>query len=329
MSSPTAGPTRPTLLVLAAGMGSRYGGLKQIDRFGPHGETLIDYSVYDAQRAGFGKVVFVIRREFEQDFRRIIGDHYASRFDVDYAYQELDALPPGCELPAGRSKPWGTGHAILVAKDVVHEPFAVINADDFYGREGYAAAVTHLETARDQEGVADYAMVGYRLKNTLSDHGRVSRGVCQVDHAGRLAHVIETHGIRRESSGVLADDPAGVELAFTLDDEQIVSMNLWCFTPSIFQHLERQFIDFFNARSSEPKSEFYIPAAVSQLIESGHVSAKVLACDAQWFGVTYQGDKPGVEDALAQRVEAGEYPAPLWSDAASADASDRGQGVPV
>ncbi|MEO1236493.1 MAG: sugar phosphate nucleotidyltransferase [Planctomycetota bacterium] len=307
--------SRSTLLVLAAGMGSRYGGLKQIDRFGPHGETIVDYSVYDALRAGFGRVVFVIRREFEDAFRRTVGDRYERHLDVGYAYQELDALPAGHDLPAGREKPWGTGHAILVAKGVIHEPFAVVNADDFYGREAYATAAAYLDRAADRGGVADYAMVGYQVANTLSAHGQVSRGVCRVDPAGNLADVEETHGIRRESGRVVADDPAGGDTPVTLGEAQLVSMNFWCFTPSIFAHLEEQFAAFLAARGSEPHSEFYIPSAVNTLVHAGRATARVLACDARWFGVTHREDKPGVESALRERVASGVYPAPLWSSA--------------
>ena len=314
----------PTLLILAAGMGSRYGGLKQIDAFGPHDEAIIDYSIYDARRAGFGKVVFVIRRHFEAAFVEKIGRRYAASLDVDYAYQELDAAPPaGFDLPPGREKPWGTGHAILVARHAVREPFAVINADDFYGADGYRAAaqglaeLDHTDTTKTNtahNGPARYCMVGYRLANTLSEHGAVSRGVCQTDDTGRLTHVVETHGIQRDTqtARITADPPDTDQSPPTLTGDEVVSMNLWGFTPSVFDHLDARFADFLQRRGHEPKSEFYIPFAVNDLIQSGRAQVRVLPCEASWFGVTYRDDKPYVELAIAQRVAQGEYPSPLW-----------------
>jgi NDP-sugar pyrophosphorylase family protein len=301
--------TQPTLLVLAAGMGSRYGGLKQLDAIGPAGETIIDYSVYDAKRAGFGKVVFVIRHDIEDVFKDKVGSRYAGEIPVAYAYQQLDALPAGFSVPEGREKPWGTGQAILVARDLINEPFAVINADDFYGAEGYTTAYKHLQQAQDA-GKADYCMVGYRLGNTLSEHGSVSRGICHRDAGGCLDHVVETHNIARAGGGIQTDGPDGGKQGLTGDE--VVSMNLWGFTPSIFDHLESQFKRFLKTRGGEMKSEFYIPSVVNELIQSGQVRAMVLSCKAKWFGVTFREDKPSVEESIRKLVEGGVYPSPLW-----------------
>jgi UTP-glucose-1-phosphate uridylyltransferase len=301
--------TQPTLLVLAAGMGSRYGGLKQLDAIGPAGETIIDYSVYDAKRAGFGNVVFVIRRDIEDVFKDKVGCRYAGEIPVTYAYQQLDALPAGFSVPEGREKPWGTGHAILAARDLINEPFAVINADDFYGAGGYTTACKHLQRAQDS-GNADYCLIGYRLGNTLSEHGSVSRGICQRDTDGYLDHVVETHNIARADGGIHADGPDGGKQR--LSGDEVVSMNLWGFTPSIFDHLESQFKRFLKTRGGEMKSEFYIPSVVNELIQSGQARAKVLSCEAKWFGVTFREDRPSVEESVRKLVEGGVYPSPLW-----------------
>lgn len=303
---------QPTLLVLAAGMGSRYGGLKQLDTVGPSGETIMDYSIHDARRAGFGKVVFVIRRDMEEAFHAAVGQSYADRIPVEYAFQELDALPNGFTVPQGRTKPWGTGHAILVASDFIDQPFAVINADDFYGQSGLAAAADHLKTARDQ-AVADYSMVAYRLANTLSEHGSVSRGICQVDDDHALKNVVETHDIRPEGDRILATDPSNGEQTLTLTGDERVSMNLWGFTPSIFDHLEQQFTDFLRERGDEAKSEFYIPSVVNHLIQTGQARVTVQDCDATWIGVTFKQDKPRVQQRIGQMISDGVYASPLWS----------------
>lgn len=306
--------TQPSLLVLAAGMGSRYGGLKQLDTVGPNGETIMDYSIFDARRAGFGKVVFVIRRDMEEAFHAAVGQRYADRIPVAYAFQELDALPQGFDVPDGRTKPWGTGHAILVARDFLNEPFAVINADDFYGQSGLAAAAEHLRNASDDQTVADYSMVGYRLSNTLSEHGSVSRGVCQVDEHQALKHVVETHEIRREGQHIRAADPTGGEQPIILTGDERVSMNLWGFTPSIFDHLEHQFTAFLRERGGEAKSEFYIPSVVNQLIQTGQARVAVQDCDASWIGVTFKEDKPRVQQRISAMIHDGVYASPLWSD---------------
>ncbi|GAB5561032.1 MAG: nucleotidyltransferase [Synoicihabitans sp.] len=286
-----------TLLVLAAGMGSRYGGLKQLDPVGPGGETILDYAVYDARRAGFDRVVFVIRRDFEEIFREQIGSRYAKVIAVDYAFQSLDQLPEGTSLPAEREKPWGTGHAVWCARDVVPGPFAVINADDFLGRDAFVQLAAFIA-----DPDADHAMVGYALGNTLSEQGSVSRGVCQVDEQGNLLEVVEHTGITK----------ADVGDGKTFSGEEVVSMNCWAFQPSFWPALDRQWRAFIATRLNEPKAEFYLPAAVSEEIAAGRCAVKVRRTSASWFGVTYREDKPMVEATLQAMVEKGEYPASLF-----------------
>lgn len=288
----------PALLVLAAGMGSRYGGLKQLDPVGPAGETILDYAVFDAIRAGFGRVVFVIRRDFEMAFRAQVAARYAGRIRVDTVFQSLDALPPGVQPPAGREKPWGTGHAVWCAREALAEPFAVINADDFLGRDAFVQLAQFFA-----QPDADHAMVGYRLGNTLSEHGTVSRGVCTVDAQGRLQRVVEQTGI------AVADVGPGRPYS----GDEIVSMNCWAFTPSFLSALDRQWQAFVATRAGELKSEFYLPAAVSAEIEAGRITVAVRPTTASWFGVTYREDKPRVQAILADRVARGEYPAPLFT----------------
>lgn len=299
---------KPTLLVLAAGMGSRYGGLKQIDPVGPSGETLLDYSVYDAIRAGFGRVVFVIRRDIDAEFRDKVGARYAGAVPVEYVYQELDALPDGFSVPDGRTKPWGTGHAILVAKDAVKEPFAVINGDDFYGRDAFEQLAKHLQTV-NTDGL-QLAMVAYALKNTLSDHGTVSRGVCTVSKEGLLATVEEVTAIQRECCGGATAKEADGDVRMFKGTE-LVSMNLWGFSPLLFVELERQFKAFLEARGGEEKSEFYIPFAIDELVQQGKATVQVLKTSSVWCGVTYREDKPIVQQRLQQMIDAGDYPASL------------------
>jgi NDP-sugar pyrophosphorylase family protein len=290
----------PTLLVLAAGMGSRYGGLKQIDPVGPSGETVLDYAVYDARRAGFGKVVFVIRKDFEALFREKIGARYAGKIAVDYVFQSLDALPAGATVPAGREKPWGTGHAVWCARDAVKENFAVINADDFYGADSFAQLGKFLGAARGPQ----FAMVGFRIANTLSEHGAVSRGICVCDAAGNLVSITETHGITPAEVG------AGLGKKFPGD--QFVSMNCWGFTPALFGALDTQWREFLAARSGDLKAEFYLPGAVSEQIAHGQATVRVLPTASSWFGITYRDDKPRVTAAIAELVQRGEYPSSLW-----------------
>jgi hypothetical protein len=291
----------PTLLVLAAGMGSRYGGLKQIDPVGPSDETVLDYAVFDAMRVGFKRVVFVIRRDFEEIFRAKIGARYAGRLAVDYVYQSLDALPDGFAVPAGREKPWGTGHAVWCARDVVRENFAVINADDFYGADSFAQLADFLGGARGPQ----FAMVGFKLSQTLSEHGAVSRGVCATDVDGALRSITEQTGIVR------ADVGAGPSNKYS--GAELVSMNCWGFTAALFPVLDAEWRAFLRARGGEPTAEFYLPTAVSTLLARGAVGVRMLSTASAWFGVTYRDDKPRVTAAIAELVERGVYPANLWA----------------
>ncbi|MCF7689933.1 MAG: nucleotidyltransferase [Cephaloticoccus sp.] len=307
---------KPTLLVLAAGMGSRYGGLKQMDPVGPGGETVLDYGVYDAIRAGFGRVVFIIRREFEENFRKQIGVKYAGLIVVDYVFQALDALPPGHVLPAGREKPWGTGHAVWCAREAITEPFAVINADDFYGADSFNQLGQFLrQPSAVPRGFdpmsghppphslsAKFAMVGFQLHNTLSENGAVSRGLCTTDDHGKLQSIIEQTGIQAGEVG------AGK----TYTGKETVSMNCWGFSPALFAGLDRQFHDFLVSRGSEPKAEFYLPAAVSTMIEQREAEVQLLPTASAWFGITYREDKSRVVAAIAQLVAAGTYPSKLF-----------------
>lgn len=286
-----------SLVVLAAGMGSRYGGLKQLDPVGPSGETMLDYAVHDALRAGFGRVVFVIRRDFEAEFRARVGARYAGRVPVDYVFQALDVLPPGRSVPPGREKPWGTGHAVWCAREAVAGNFAVINADDFYGADAYRRLATFLREARGGQ----FAMVGYPLANTLSEHGAVSRGLTQVGPGGVLRTIVEQHGITPEQVGP----------GRPFDGSAPVSLNCWGFTPALFAGLGARLETFLAERGAEPKAEFYLPAAVAGMIAGGEAVVQVLPTTATWFGVTYREDKPRVQAALAALVAKGEYPTPL------------------
>jgi UTP-glucose-1-phosphate uridylyltransferase len=296
----------PTLLILAAGMGSRYGGLKQIDPVGPGGETIMDYSVYDALRAGFGKLVFVIRRDIEQQFRQFVGVRFEERIAVEYVFQELDELPSGFQVPAGRTRPWGTTHAVLMAASAIHEPFAVINADDFYGAEGYRLLARHL-----QSDARDYAMVGFVLRRTLSDFGAVSRGVCRVDGSGFLEEVIELTHLERDGIYVRNTDSAGQ--ITTVAGDSLVSMNMWGFTPRIFGQLQEYFQAFLESRGSDTKSECYLPSAVNELVLTEKARVKVLRTNDAWFGVTYREDHQHVVDSIGHLIQRGYYPERLWS----------------
>lgn len=298
----------PECIVLAAGMGSRYGGLKQIDPIGPNGETIIDYSIYDAKRAGFSKVVFVIRKDIEKDFVELVGSRFENIIDIDYAFQELDALPEGFAPPTGRVKPWGTGHAILVAKDKISKPFLVINGDDFYGQNSFKIAADYLLKAQDK-AKADYMMVGFSISKTLSENGTVSRGICKVDSEHRLVEVVEHTKVAFEGEQLVdqASTPAKV-----LNVDDIASMNMFGFTPSLFDHLEAQFNDFLKAQGQEEKSEFYIPSVVNHTIQNDQSEVKVLHTPDQWYGVTYQEDKPSVKKGLEALIAAGQYPEKLF-----------------
>ena len=380
---PSSAVPAPALVVLAAGMGSRYGGLKQIDPVGPSGEAILDYSVYDALRAGFSRVVFVIRRDIEQAFRASIGSRYEGRIAVDYAFQQLDDLPAGFSVPEGRTKPWGTAHAILAARNAVREPFAVINADDFYGAEGYRLLVAHLTSAAinplpaenrsssavlkghdlghadqanpgaalkghgssqadqigpaavlkghgfsraDKDGQFDgalapegsssqaaptHAMVGFILRNTLSDFGSVARGICSVSPEGLLESVVETTGIEPDGNRAKASGSEGPTQWLT--GNEIVSMNMWGFQPEVFADLSVYFANFLAARGSDLKAECYLPAAVTAAIDAGRARVRVLASQDAWFGVTYREDRPRVIQSLSDLIAAGRYPEKLWA----------------
>lgn len=302
---------KPTLVVLAAGMGSRYGSLKQMDGVGPSKEAIIDYSIYDAIRAGFGKVVFVIRHLFEKEFRQIFSaERFGGRIEVEFVFQELDYLPKGYSVPEGREKPWGTNHAVMMAAPVVHEPFAVINSDDFYGREGYQVLADYLRSVDGKKG--HYSMVGYNLKNTLSEFGSVSRGECTVDASGNLVNIVERLGIQRQADGTVAYKDG--DSLHPIDENTPVSMNLFGFTPDYFEESERLFKDFLNdpANMANPKAEYFIPKAVNSLITEGKAHMRVLSSDAKWFGVTYKEDRPDVVAKIRALVDAGVYPENLW-----------------
>ncbi len=293
-----------TLLVLAAGMGSRYGGLKQMDGVGPSGETLLDYSVFDAIRSGYNRVVFVIRRDFEEEFRERVGNRFEDHIDVGYVFQQLNDLPPGFSVPEDRSKPWGTGHAIWCAREAVDAPFLAINADDFYGQSAIADVGAFL--GRLNPDATEFCMAGYRLDTTLSSHGTVSRGVCGMDASGALQSVQEHTLIARDQNGV-GDQGDGTRFS----GSERVSMNCWGFTPAVFPLLEAGLVSFLEKHSGTAKSEFYIPSAVAEMIESGSATVKVLPVESQWFGVTYREDRPIVAEALASLAAKGEYPSPL------------------
>ena len=296
---------KPTLLVLAAGMGTRYGGLKQMDPMGPDGETIIDYSIYDAIRAGFGKVVFVIRPDFADDFKSQVSRQFESKIEVDYAFQELTTVPKAFKVPSLRQKPWGTGHAILVAREKINTPFAAINADDFYGSDAFRTMAEHL-----QSGTKDLTcMVGYTLNQTLSKHGSVSRGICELDGDSNLIKVVEHLNIEASGGGAVAEE-SGKKIV--LAGDEVVSMNFWGFSPSFFDHLEKLFESFLARHGLEENSEFYIPFAVDELIQKGIVKARVLRTSARWQGVTYPQDKEQVQIALKALVHENLYPSPLW-----------------
>jgi UTP-glucose-1-phosphate uridylyltransferase len=297
---------KPTLLILAAGMGSRYGGLKQIEPVGPNGETILEYSIFDAIRAGFGKIIFVIRHSFADEFISLVESKLKADIEVGYVYQELDYLPAGYPLPADRVKPWGTGHAILMAKDVIHEPFAAINADDFYGGPAFQEIASFF---RNEVSPTTYGMVGYLLKNTLSEFGTVSRGVCKTDRNANLIEINERTKIAREGNSIVYREGA---TAMELDGNAPVSMNFWGFHPSLFTHLESRFKSFLDEKINVPKAEFFIPSVIFDLIQSGIVQSKVLHADSPWFGVTYPDDKPFVVTRIQQLVKRGHYPGKLW-----------------
>ncbi len=298
--------TAPTLLILAAGMGSRYGGLKQIDPVGPSGETIIDYSIFDALRAGFGKLVFIIRKDFEDSFREKVGSRFEKRVAVEYVFQALEDIPSRFRVPAERTKPWGTTQAILQAANAIREPFAAINADDFYGAASYRELAGHLNAGTD-----DYAMVGFVLRNTLSEFGSVARGVCEVASDGFLKHIVELTKIERDGKGARNTDPAGVVTSLTGDEP--VSMNMWAFTPRVFAQLRERFEQFLATNADDLKAECYIPMTVGELVRSGEARVKVLHSPDSWFGVTYREDRPRVVQSIRALIDAGAYPEKLWA----------------
>ncbi|MDR1517003.1 MAG: nucleotidyltransferase [Dysgonamonadaceae bacterium] len=299
---------KPTLFVLAAGMGSRYGGLKQLDGIGPRGETIMDYSIYDAVNAGFGKLVFVIRKTFEKDFREKIVSKYEKKIPVELVFQELDNLPEGFALNPDRVKPWGTNHAVLMGKDVIKEPFAVINADDFYGRESFKVLGDYLSKLSGSRNL--YCMVGYHVGNTLSESGTVARGVCETDRNGNLTGVVERTQVMRIDGFVKYKDENDNWVAIL--DNTPVSMNMWGFTPDYFAYSEEFFIDFLKSNADNIKAEFFIPLLVNHLVESGKVKVALLDTPSNWFGVTYAEDRSGVVEKLQRLVDEGVYPSPLW-----------------
>ncbi len=299
---------KPTLFVLAAGMGSRYGGLKQLDSLGPNGETIMDYSIYDAVKSGFGKIVFVIRKDFETEFREKIVSKYEGHVPVEVVFQAVDALPEGYTCPADRTKPWGTNHAVMMGKDAINEPFAVINADDFYGRDAFRVMAEELMRPRERKG--DYCMVGFRVGNTMTENGSVARGVCSTKD-GYLTSVVERTAIAYdENHDIFFTDEKG-EIQH-LDPKTPVSMNLWGFTPDYFDYSEREFVKFLDKDLNTPKAEFFIPLVIDTLINSGEATVKVLDTDSKWFGVTYAADRQGVVDKFAELHADGTYPAKLF-----------------
>tara|TARA_B100000678_G_scaffold38199_1_gene27910 strand:- start:178 stop:1059 length:882 start_codon:yes stop_codon:yes gene_type:complete len=289
-----------SLLVMAAGMGSRYGGLKQLDAVGPSGETIIDYSVYDAIQARFNKVVFIIRKDFEDEFKSQITDKYSGKIQVEFAFQDLHDLPDGFTCPEGRKKPWGTGHAILAAADLIHEPFVAINGDDFYGRESFKVVADYYLSGAD-----DFSMVAFQLDKTLSTFGSVTRGLCTVKE-GKLDTVIETGELQRKEQGVTSDRN------IKLDGSEPVSMNVWGFTPVLFKYLKTMFVEFLNDEGNELKSEYLIPSVVNDLIKSGREDVHVLRSASSWFGVTYKDDRPFVMGEIQKLIDRGTYPKQLF-----------------
>ena len=299
---------KPTLLVLAAGLGSRYGGLKQLDGLGPNGETIMDYSIYDAVKAGFGKVVFVIRKSFETEFKEKVTKKYEHLLPVEIVFQELDNLPEGFELNPNRVKPWGTNHALMMGKSVINEPFAVINADDFYGRKSYQVICDFLSQLEGSKN--KYCMVGYRVGNTLSESGTVARGVCETDESSNLTGIVERTQIKRNDGVVQFLDEN--EEWISLPDNKPVSMNMFGFTPDYFEYSDDFFVDFLKENEEKLKAEFFIPTLVNDLIVDNKIEMRVLDTTSQWFGVTYQEDRPFVVSKFKELVDKGEYPSPLF-----------------
>lgn len=298
-----------TLLILAAGMGSRYGGMKQVDAFGPSGETITDYSIYDAIKAGFERFVFVISPQMEEDFKTDYVRKFPSNLKVDYVIQSLEDLPRGFKVPKNRQKPWGTAHAVLMAKKVINEPFAVINADDYYGRKSYKI-MNHFLAQTSESAPGNYCMVGYELQKTISEHGSVARGICNVDDRGYLTGMVERTKIYLKENRIVYEEEDGS--VFELSPRETVSMNLFGFTPDFFEHIEEDFRKFLKMNARNPKAELYIPYVVNNLIKAEKSTMSVLNTPDSWFGVTYQDDKPRVLKAIQDLVDEGIYPESLW-----------------
>jgi len=297
---------KPTLLILAAGMGSRYGGIKQMDAFGPSGETIIDYSIYDAIKSGFGKVVFIIRKDFAEEFKNIFESKLKGKIATEYVMQEMESFTEGFKVPESRTKPWGTAHAVLCAKDFIHEPFAVINADDFYGRDGFEKAVKFLTGEVAPE---TWCIIGYQLSKTLSENGTVSRGVCQADADGNLISIAERLKIYPEGNKII-DEENNTKAELPADTP--VSMNFWGFYPNAFDYIQKQFQEFLKEKGDNPKAEFFIPIVGDAFIKDRKGKIKVIPTSSQWFGVTYKEDASGVKESIESLVESGEYPQKLW-----------------
>lgn len=300
---------KPTLLVLAAGIGSRYGSMKQVDKFGPSGETIIEYSIYDALRAGFGKVVFVLSAGFEEEFNQSFRKRFPRSIDIDYVIQDLTSIPRGYKVPEDRVKPWGTGQAVLVAKPTIVGPFAVVNADDYYGPDSYREVFRFLFSLSDRE-INQFCLMGYLLDRTLSRHGLVSRGICQLDINDYLLGIVERTKIGYHDDQIVWTDEN--QVSHPLDPSKIVSMNMFGFTPSIFNYLEENFEEFIREQFDNPKAEFFLPTVVNRIVDGGYGKVKVLRSKSSWFGVTYKDDKPFVMDKLADLVRQGVYPEYLW-----------------
>jgi dTDP-glucose pyrophosphorylase len=300
---------KPTLLILAAGMGSRYGSMKQTESFGPNGETITDYSIYDAMRSGFGKVVFVISPAMEEEFRTDYIRKFPKSITIEYVIQSIQNIPAGISINPERKKPWGTAHAVLMAKDAVREPFAVINADDFYGRGSYKLVADYLINTKEDK-LAEFCMAGYPVNNTLSEHGTVSRGVCEINSGGYLTDIRERTKIQRKGSEIVNIEEQGGEIL--IPGNALVSMNMFGFTPRLFQYLERYFNEFIRANSMDAKAEIYLPIVVQRMIEENVGRTRVLRTDETWFGVTYREDRPKVLEMISGLINKGLYPTPLW-----------------
>ena len=303
-----------TLVVLAAGMGSRYGGLKQLDPVGPNGEAILDYSVYDAMRAGFDHIVFIIRHDFEDVFKEQVAKKYEGKVDVKFAFQDLEDLPAGFTCPEGRTKPWGTTHALLAAKGIINTPFCILNADDFYGRQAYVTAHDYLvsdECGRGADGKRTYGMVGFKLANTLSENGSVTRGICQVDSNGFLTGIKETQNIFKNGSGAQVRPDDGEP--YDLSGEESASMNMWAFSQGAVAEFDERFNTWIKDNVNVEKSECFIPTCIDELIKLDRANVRVIQTDSQWFGVTYKEDKPGVVASIQKLIDAGEYPEKLFA----------------